>query len=110
MYYAYFLSHFAVELRKPECTGKKLRIITTGGIIEGLPLYKDDSIIHTERNSWIFDFQDTLLNTPKETSPLLWGDDNLFYLRDVTVFSGSLESRTDFLVLRYDAVIGAAII
>ncbi len=102
----------ASVLRESFCEGMKLRIVTPGGIIEGLPVFNDDSVYRPDSTNWAVAFRAMLFangsHTQAPTAVCDIGDGVLLQNVDVISTAGKLSS--DFLFIRYDAMLAITLI
>lgn len=91
----------------------KLFVLTNAGLISGTPVWSDEELDNTTviPRSILQAFYKAAL--PKEqratNAHMLCGDNDVFLLRNATLYSASNTIDTEYLFVRYDSVIGCFI-
>lgn len=107
------LTHALFIKKNASLRENKLFVLTNAGLISGIPVWGDDKlddITVIPRSMLQAIYKVTVPKEQKATSAhMLCGDDDVFLLRNATLYNASNAIDTDFLFVRYDSVIGCFI-
>lgn len=107
------LAHALLIKENAPLRESKLFVLTNAGLISGTPVWSDeelDNITVIPRSVLQAIYEVTVQKEQGAThAHMLCGDDDVFLLRNVTLYSASNTIDTDYLFVRYDSVIGCFI-
>ncbi len=97
----------ALLLRLDSLRNNRLVLVVPSGIITGIPIFIDDDSTSA--------LEETVASAVEKLTPpcsddaLLRGNDTVFMLRDVHIWSGDKHLEHPFLFVRYDSVIACTL-